>query len=243
LMRVKNLHMDDIRNTEIHNARLYDSLGIRKPDNIDPEKTYLNTNYNEGQSLYDAIMKPIKEKNCLIRCDSVVALEFVVGICGNDTDKFYEKYDERGFLYRVKDWFIYKKFNLQTREDFKGKFWGFLPDNSKYKTVIIHKGSIVSHSFHFDEQNPHAHIIVVPIEKKRVNWKNKNGSGSKEEYRLSAKEHTGGREKLRQLQQDYFEYLTREFPAKAFDLPENYFKRGEVDPEKKKFYRKKPDYD
>ena len=62
-------------------------------------------------------------------------------------------------------------------------------------------------SEHYDESNPHCHFIVVPIEKKTIKWKNRNGSGSREEDRLAIREITGGREKLRKLQDDYFAFI------------------------------------
>ena len=67
--------------------------------------------------------------------------------------------------------------------------------------------NIVSTAFHFDESNPHAHIIVTPILEKTKKWKNRHGSGEKKVYTLSARDFTGGKEKLRQLQQDFYEFV------------------------------------
>jgi hypothetical protein len=85
------------------------------------------------------------------------------------------------------------------------------------------KGSVVSKSEHYDELNPHCHFIVVPVLQKEIKWKNRNGSGSRVESRLSIREITGGRDKLRKLQDDYFEFISP-FGAK-YGLE---FKRGNL---------------
>ena len=69
------------------------------------------------------------------------------------------------------------------------------------------EGSVVAKREHYDELNPHCHFIVVPIVDKEIKWKNRNGSGSRIESRMSIREITGGREKLRLLQDDYFAFI------------------------------------
>jgi hypothetical protein len=73
------------------------------------------------------------------------------------------------------------------------------------------KGSVIAFSFHQDESNPHAHFVIVPVVKKEVKWKNRRGEGVKIEKRIDTRSYTGGRLKLRQLQDDYFVF------AKGFE--------------------------
>ena len=68
--------------------------------------------------------------------------------------------------------------------------------------------NIISVSFHYDESNPHAHIITTPIIKKETKWKNQKGEGKKTENRLCARDFIGDKDKLRQLQTDYFNYIS-----------------------------------
>jgi hypothetical protein len=93
--------------------------------------------------------------------------------------KVWERYSPSGFFHNTKKWL----------EDRHGK------------------GSVVASYHHMDESNPHAHYVVVPVKEKEVKWKNQKGEGSRIEKRLNTREFTGGREKLRQLQDDYFQYL------------------------------------
>jgi hypothetical protein len=80
----------------------------------------------------------------------------------------------------------------------------------KYLEKKHGKENIVAIAEHYDETNPHVHVIVVPIIKKEVRWKRSKGDGyiegTKEENRLCARDFTGNRDMLRKLQDDYFEY-------------------------------------
>lgn len=67
--------------------------------------------------------------------------------------------------------------------------------------------NIVSQSEHYDETNPHVHFVVTPIVEKEVSWKNQKGSGTRKENRLCARDLTGNKELLSQLQTDYHEFI------------------------------------
>jgi len=98
-------------------------------------------------------------------------------------------------------------------------FDGFVSNTKQWLEERHGKDSVVAVYSHLDESNPHAHIIVVPIEKKIVKWKNTKGSGDRTENRLNTRDYTGGREKLRCLQNDYFEHLTQRYDGgKKFGL-------------------------
>lgn len=65
-------------------------------------------------------------------------------------------------------------------------------DNYDFFAEKYGEENIVRATVHLDEKTPHMHLIVVPLTK---------------EGKLSAREYTGSREKLRQLQTDYAEKI------------------------------------
>lgn len=67
--------------------------------------------------------------------------------------------------------------------------------------------NIASINVHLDEMTPHVHVLVVPLVKKKVRWKNKKGAGEKTEQRLCARDFTGHPNMLRQLQNDFYEHI------------------------------------
>jgi hypothetical protein len=79
----------------------------------------------------------------------------------------------------------------------------------------------------------------VPLKKKEVKWKNQNGSGCRRETRLNTREFTGGKKKLRKLQDDYFKYLRERYNVRKntsdFGIP---IYRGIKAEEQKKSYSK-----
>lgn len=93
--------------------------------------------------------------------------------------EFFDAYDAEGWFAKCRSWL--------------GDRYGF--------------ENIVSQSSHFDETNPHVHFVVTPIVKKEVSWKNQKGSGTRTENRLCARDLTGNKELLSQLQTDYHEFV------------------------------------
>jgi hypothetical protein len=91
--------------------------------------------------------------------------------------------------------------------------------------------NIVSSILHFDESTPHAHIIIVPIQQKAVKWKNRNGQGTRLEHRLCARDVTGGPAKLRELQEDFYGFL-----SESSALKEATFHRGTLVEQQKREY-------
>lgn len=179
IIRVRNLHMSDLSKTYQHNERKYLEKKLDLP-NVDPAKTELNIShpYTAKTSLVDAIKE--KLDGVKIRKDSVVALEYV---CTLSPEVMTE---------------LDKTVSITTVLD-------------ELKNFIINKhseGNMIQASYHLDESNPHIHVVVVPLIEKEVKWKNRNGKGSKIEKRLCARDYTGTKNDLRQLQTDYYEYLT-----------------------------------
>jgi len=190
LIRVRNLSAGELKKTEIHNFRQYDELGIEKPDNLSRDPRMIKATNSllivgsDGSPIYESrggmvenLYKKLADNGITPRKNSVMAIEYVVGA----SSEFFQKgnYSWSTFLEKAAD-FVAEK----------------------------HGGwkNIVSVSFHYDECNPHAHIIALPIVEKSVKWKNSRGSGERIEKRLCARDFTGGPQKLSLLQDQYFEF-------------------------------------
>lgn len=193
-IRVKSLNAGDIRNTEIHNSRLYENLGIDVPDNIDmllSEKNRVMVFDDDikecgSLSLQEAINK--REKNIQvmgIKKNSIHALEIVVSVSDInffESERNPERYSAEAFADKVQTFFLNPMFGA---------------DN------------VIASYVHKDESKPHAHFIVLPCVEKEIRWKNKTGEGKRKEMRLDAQKYIGGKDKLRQLQQSFFEFCQK----------------------------------
>lgn len=193
LIRARNLSAADISSTDIHNARRYDNKQ-QYPPNVPLEKRddfFIKTDYIfENKETYlrkeeTTLAEAIEER---LKIHEVKGIKSnsnlaIEYVVGINDKKAWDNYFFSGFVSNTKQW-------LEERHG---------------------KDSVVAVYSHLDESNPHAHIIVVPIEKKIVKWKNTKGSGERTENRLNTRDYTGGREKLRGLQNDYFEHLTKRY--------------------------------
>jgi len=197
IVRARNLKSGSFGSVEIHNDRKYDELGIEKPKNIREDGLMEGTNHHyvkgeyendQGElirpTLQEAVETRLKEAGIKPRKNSILAIEYVFTISDIQkeigTNKFFENYSASGFFDNVMRDFFAEKFG---------------------------KENIISYSKHYDESTPHCHLIVMPIMKKKIKWKNRKGKGIKVENRLNARDHTGGKEKLRELQQEYFDHI------------------------------------
>jgi hypothetical protein len=97
--------------------------------------------------------------------------------------------------------------------------------------------NIISVHQHFDESNPHVHVLLTPIAEKTVRWKNQKGEGSTTEKRLCARDITGGREKLRQLQDEFHAYIVPFGQLAGVE-----FVRGTLVEQQTREYKKRTDY-
>lgn len=193
LIRARNLSAADISSTDIHNARRYESK-VQYPDNVPLEKRddrFIETRYvweNQDEFLGKedtTLSKTIAER---LRLNEVKGLRknsnlAIEYVVGINDIKAWDNYSFEGFVSGVSQW-LEKRHGLN---------------------------SVVAVYSHQDESNPHAHIVVVPVEEKKIKWKNQQGSGERVEKRLNTRSFTGGRDKLRDLQNDYFAYLTKRF--------------------------------
>lgn len=219
LIRVRNLSMAELNGTEIHNFRQYDANGIDRPENIKPENDHhRNTHsvlYRDGKPIEadGGSTEEIKKRlqGVSQRKNSVVAIEYAVSA----SNEFFKK----------------GSYNAQT----------FLEKAVEFVAEKHGKNNVISASFHFDESNPHAHVVVVPIVKKTVKWKNKRGQGERTEERLCARDFTGGPDKLSKLQDDYFQFC-KQFEGYG-EKKEVVFYRGTKAAEQLKHYTKQTNHE
>lgn len=207
IVRMRTISAGAAGEVEKHNAREYSDKEFEKHKNINRNyDNFLgpNSHYKKDDlKLEDAINQRIKESGAKIRKNSAVAIEFVLAL-SPDVKKLYEDdngYSASGMLSNL-DQFIIEKFG----ED-----------------------NVLSISHHLDESNPHSHIVVIPIKKKEIKWKNRSGAGSRIENRLVARDYIGTKQKLRTLQTDFYNHVKKWEDA----LPGITFYRG-VDARKRK---------
>lgn len=205
IIRARNLHMSDLKSTEEHNKRLYEKENY--PEHMDQDGRFTSYNFYgdlvEGQSegfeqnqysLKECVQKKLDDLQITPRKNSVVAIEYVLAISPDAA----------------------KELQKEVTED------TILNDLTKFIRAKHGTESFVQLSYHFDESNNHAHVIVVPTSRKMKKWKNKNGSGEKEVNFLNAREITGGKQKLRDLHTDFHKHCNQYVRRR-----EGQFKRGE----------------
>ena len=183
IIRVRNLSAGDIRHAEIHNAREYEAVGLNTPDNIDPNGHHTHwVAGDQEKSISQAINERLDSLGIKTRSNSVVAIEYVVALTGTPDERkeMWHAYSESGFLAAAQQWVAERHGGM---------------------------ANVVAISQHYDETNPHAHIIVLPVVEKSIKWKNQNGSGERKEHRLCARDITGHPDKLRKLQDDYHAFV------------------------------------
>ena len=206
IIRVRKLTASNLKSTEVHNFRLFDTLGIETPKNIktEPEinafgfksyprhKSKTHPDFSQdnipGQRLRNLIDVQLKERGIKPRSNSVLGLEYVVSA----SNEFFQHYSSDTFL----------------------------EDAVKFIQDKHGADNVLAVSYHHDESTPHAHVVVLPTIEKTLKWKSRNGSGEKTKETLCADHFVGGRDKLRQLQTDYHKFCTR------FNRPEVQFHRG-----------------
>jgi len=191
IIRARNLSAGDLSSTDKHNARKYDRVEDF-PTNIDPNgnrrEVYLkpgsNFLYRHETNLEEVVQARIIDQD--VKGIKSNSNVAIEYVATINDRKAWEHYEPSGFFSNTSKW-------LEERHG---------------------KGSVVAIYEHQDESNPHAHFVVVPIVEKKVRWKNSRGSGERVEKHLNTREFTGGREKLRGLQDDFFKHLTEYYGNK-----------------------------
>jgi hypothetical protein len=219
LIRVRNISAGDLRGTEIHNFRQYEKLGIEKPENLKDatqaqiDNTFSKLYDDEGLPIYadggmvDNLKHKLDKLGIKPRSNSVLAIEYAVSA----SSEFFKKADY--------SW-----------DTFLDKAAQFVAEKHGWENVV-------SVSMHYDESNPHAHIVALPIVEKSVKWKNQKGSGERTEKRLCARDFTGGPEKLVKLQDEYHDF------CKQFERNGVKFYRGTKANEELKHYTKRTNHE
>jgi hypothetical protein len=220
-IRVKSLDTGSISATDIHNARKYEDIGLPVPANINSEFSRQNSyryfdEDNESElSLKQLINKREKDMNVkAIRKNSIHAIELVVSV----SDKQFFEGDKKANI----GGYSPEGFASVVQQEFLNKMLG--------------STNVIARYIHHDESKPHVHFVVTPIIEKKVHWKNQRSEGTRIENRLDAQNFIGGKEKLRELQQSFYEFCKQRF--------QNYaeFYRGIKAEEQKKEYIQRVNY-
>jgi len=196
-IRVRNITSKaDVSRTQIHNNREHDKHGFETPKNVVPgleeKRGYRNafTIGEEGEtSLNKAIEDRLSEVGVKPHKDAVIALEYVVSFSKSLMEQIGKSREEGGWNYSMNT-------ALEKQIDF----------------IVEKHGSenVISKALHFDESNPHAHIVVVPLVQKKTKWQlrreEKKGVEEPTPFRLCARDFTGGPAKLSKLQDDFYNH-------------------------------------
>lgn len=301
LIRVRNLHSNQIAKVDVHNARRYEEVGETLPENIKSNGYAAKFGQNEHtnstgcETIQEAINKRITEAEVKLKSNSVVAQEIVVSASKEFFEKMYQQNQAIEEFQRDRECIInhlkknpadkptgvdkyfltngeiVEKVDKMASAGEKGEnIYRVCSNNAKTEIYLKNIGgnkeklnintekkdaseflrqcvndfigkkygneNIVSTSLHFDETNPHAHVIIVPIVKKEVKWKNRNGEGTKVENRLCARDYCG-KVNLRKLQQEFYEFCKPIGQKIGVE-----FYRGTLAEEQKKIYTQKTDH-
>ncbi len=179
IIRSQKLHtVQAIGGLESHLKRQY------LEDNVDPERSHLNKHLmaHEGyETIVDGLKKRLSELNITPRKNGVLAIEYVL----TASPEFFDKAASEA---KVLSWeggkVIYDPYTDGDR---------YL--NHALDFIIRKHGgdNILSTTVHRDESNLHMHVVVVPVDPKG---------------KLNARHFLGGREKMRQLQDDYHKHIS-----------------------------------
>lgn len=220
IVRARNLSAGDISGTDKHNARRY-SNEKEYPENINfngKNETYYQTEKHEDYlnkddiTLQEALDIRLEKNN--VKGIRKNSNLAIEYVCTINEKKAWENYSFSGYVSNTKTWL----------EEKHGK------------------ESIIATYMHQDETNPHVHFIVVPLETKEVKWKNKKSQGVRTETRLNTRKFTGGRDKLRALQDDYFKHLSETYGVGKNNKLGVPLYRGTLASEKFKKYSQQTDY-
>ena len=132
-------------------------------ENVDESRTRENTTWqNIGNDVNSGIQFKLDELNITPRKNAVLGIEYIVSA----SPEFFEKgnYVHSSYLQNACK-FIYEKHGM---------------------------ANVISTTYHFDEQTPHAHVVVVPIDAKG---------------KLNCREFLGGKEKLSTLQDEFHAHV------------------------------------
>jgi len=220
LIRVKELSAKEVKAADIHNARKFKEYDKPYPPNIKQNEEYYAAYWRLGNGYhhyYDSVEQSKTNLSDVVNArildanvkEKANSVQALEFVCSASADVF-EKYDARAYFARCDKWLCnrYGEANVVARYD------------------------------HFDETTPHVHFIVVPIVQKEVKWKNQKGEGTKIENRLCARDLTGNKKLLEQLQDDYFEFTSNFFASRGITIH-----RGTKAAEQKRVYTRETNHE
>jgi len=183
-IRVKELSAGELIYADTHNGRHYIKKELPVPDGINVSQSDMNIGHVFNNDPDEEISIEESVKRRIKKSGVKVKKNSVMALeyVLSTSPDFYQVYSPSGHFSNSIKW-IAKKHGQE---------------------------NLISYHEHYDEINPHVHVIVVPIIKKQVRWKCKKGNeyleGSKIEDRLCARDFTGNPKLLRKLQDDYYEF-------------------------------------
>ena len=196
ICRVNNLRMADLGRVQEHNAREFQKG--REPGNVGFDHWDIgeNTVTHEildgdppSPSIYSAVENRLDKLNISPRSNSIVALEYVL----TASPQFWTKAGSVDYSF----------------DALLDRMTNFISERHGVENVI-------SISKHFDESTPHVHVVVTPIRKKKLRYKNKGGTCHKVKNRLVAREFTNKKAQYRELQDKWVHFFNSNI-AKRFD--------------------------
>lgn len=217
-IRVQNINSrSGVQRLQIHNNREYDEHGFTPPANVlGDEKagwnygthTTVPEKYEEEKINYNKMIdNRFEEVGVKPRKGAVIALEYVVGF-SKEMMKGLQGTGANNYSLTA---------TLDKQIEFLEKKHG--------------AQNIIAKSYHFDESNPHAHVLVVPLVQKKTKWEERKeketGIVLPASSRLCAKDYTGGPAKLSKLQDDFYKHCN-DWTSSRLDLELTKHKKAEV---------------
>ena len=184
ILRIRKISTaGQISEMQRHNYRL------KNVWNMDPQLTHVNKTYSKygSNDLKQDIDFHINQKVVKQRKNSVKAIEHLITFSPE-----FSKLDKRD----LGDGKCILFGNVRQIES-------FFRDSKRWLEFRYGKDNLVHYIIHYDEKTPHMHAYVVPIKKKQVNWKNRNGQGTRSTVLLCARDYFGGKEKMREMQDSF----------------------------------------
>jgi hypothetical protein len=148
----------------------------RLTPNADKELTPFNRQFAGSKDLAADVQARLTQVGCTVRSNAVLAIEHLLTFSPEFLDIRKEVNKEGRAILRV-----------QSPEDM-AKYQSWQESTMEWLHERYGKENVVNVVLHLDEQTPHVHAIVVPID---------------ERGKLNCRAYLGGREKMKQMQTDF----------------------------------------
>lgn len=150
-------------------------------ENVDPTRSHLNTHKLYNENS-GSIVESLKSRLEDLKITPRKNAVLAIEYVITASPEFFREIEEKNKNSLFKD-------NYTDRERYFRDALDFIQQR--------HKGfsNVLSSTIHLDEMNPHIHVVVVPIDDKN---------------KLNARHFLGGRDKLRELQDDFYKSITNQ---------------------------------